>query len=78
MNIPDPAELAARFTDPQPLTAVQAAMCREVRDRARRFCYRLSEMCPPSREMSLALTHLETAVQWATTAIGRAPRAEEG
>ncbi len=43
----------------------------EIRDFARTFAATLLEKCPPSRERSLALTHLEEAVMWANASIAR-------
>lgn len=43
----------------------------EVRQDAKRFAETLAELCPPSRELSLALTNLEQAVFWANAAIAR-------
>src|SRR3970282_860918 len=42
-----------------------------IRDRARTFAFRIVENCPPSRERSLALTHLEEAVMRSNAAISR-------
>ncbi len=43
----------------------------EIRDRAAGFATVLCGLCPPSRELSLALTHLEETVMWANAAIAR-------
>jgi len=42
-----------------------------IRDDARCYAQRLANWCPPSRELSLALTNLEQAVFWANAAIAR-------
>jgi hypothetical protein len=42
-----------------------------IRNKARGFALQLVNMCPPSRELSLALTHLEEAVMQANAAIAR-------
>lgn len=42
-----------------------------IRDEAKALALRLASDCPPSRELSLALTHLEDAVMWANAAIAR-------
>jgi hypothetical protein len=43
----------------------------DIRDRAKSFAYLLTMHCPPSRELSLALTNLEQAVFWANASIAR-------
>ncbi len=43
----------------------------KLRDKAKEFAYLIAELCPQSREQSVALTHLETAVMWANAAIAR-------
>jgi hypothetical protein len=42
-----------------------------VRDAAREFATVLMALCPESRELSVAMTELETAVMWANAAIAR-------
>jgi hypothetical protein len=42
-----------------------------VRAKAKEFAVFLTVLCPPSRELSLALTELETSVFWANAAIAR-------
>lgn len=43
----------------------------KLRGRAKELAYMFNNMCPPSREASLALTKLEEAVFWANAAIAR-------
>ncbi len=43
----------------------------KIRDKGKEFAYLITELCPQSREQSVALTHLETAVMWANAAIAR-------
>lgn len=43
----------------------------EIRELARHYAHRLNEICPESREKSLAITHLEEAVFWANASIAR-------
>jgi hypothetical protein len=43
----------------------------QIRLEAREFALFLTAACPPSRELSLALTNLEQAVFWANAAIAR-------
>jgi len=40
-------------------------------NQAKEFAEILCSLCPPSRELSLALTELEKAVSWANASIGR-------
>jgi hypothetical protein len=42
-----------------------------IRDAAKAFATLLVENCPPSRELSVALTHLETCVMFANSSIAR-------
>jgi len=49
----------------------QAVRYENVRDAAKEFAKTLVALCPPSRELSVALTELETAVMWANAAIAR-------
>ncbi|MGD6870027.1 DUF7681 family protein [Bacillus cereus] len=42
-----------------------------LREKAKEFAYLIDELCPASREKSVALTNLETAVMWANAAVAR-------
>jgi len=42
-----------------------------IRNTAREVAYMLTELCPDSRELSLAMTKLEETVMWANAAIAR-------
>jgi len=42
-----------------------------LRDKARELAEMIAELSPPSREQSLAITHVEQAVMWANAAIAR-------
>ncbi len=42
-----------------------------LRDKAKELAYMLDELCPNSREKSLAMTNLEQAVFWANASIAR-------
>lgn len=44
-----------------------------IREKAKELAYMIDELCPKSREQSVALTHLETSVFWANAAIARNP-----
>jgi hypothetical protein len=47
-----------------------------IRDKAKEFALFLMENCPSSRELSVALTELETSVMWANAAIARNEKGE--
>jgi len=49
----------------------QAERYVEIRDEGRNYAYLLSRQCPPSRELSVALTALEDCVMWANASIAR-------
>ena len=42
-----------------------------IRSEAKKFAELLVTLCPPSRELSVALTELETSVMWANASIAR-------
>lgn len=44
-----------------------------LREKAKELAYLIDELCPKSREQSVALTHLETSVFWANASIARNP-----
>lgn len=43
----------------------------QIRDRAGELACLLTATCPPSRELSLAMTKLEESVMWANASIAR-------
>jgi hypothetical protein len=49
----------------------QAARYGDIRTAAKRFAEVILQNCPPSRERSLAMTDLETAVMWSNGSIAR-------
>lgn len=63
-------EIETRFTYHKP-TETQARRYEEIRGEAKALAVLLNGYCPPSRELSLALTHLEETVMWANAAIAR-------
>lgn len=65
------AELERRFTYHVPKEG-QPFICQQIRDEAKKLAYLLTGECPASRELSLAITHLEEVVFWANAAITRA------
>ncbi|WP_121640613.1 hypothetical protein [Virgibacillus sp. Bac330] len=42
-----------------------------IREKAKELAYLIDEVCPNSREKSVALTNLETSVMWANASIAR-------
>lgn len=42
-----------------------------IREKAKELAYLIEEKCPNSREKSMSLTNLETAVMWANASIAR-------
>lgn len=43
----------------------------KLRSKAKELAYLINDLCPNSREKSLAMTNLEQAVMWANAAIAR-------
>ena len=66
----DAAELGKRFTY-HPPTGDQATRYEHIRDTGLGVAILINELCPESREKSLAITHLEEVVMWANAAIAR-------
>ena len=66
----DVAELDKRFTYHAP-KGDQAERYTALRASARLFAMAIVSNSPESREQSVALTHLETAIMWANAAIAR-------
>lgn len=66
----DQHEIENRFTyhAPSPDQAVSYGL---IRGEARHLAKVLNEMCPESREKSLAMTALEEMVMWANASIAR-------
>jgi hypothetical protein len=67
---PSPAELLRRFTH-HPPKGDQAERYKQVRTAALSLAILFMDRCPPSQELSLALTNLEQAVFWANASIAR-------
>lgn len=66
----DKNELKNRFMYHSPKTE-QMAKYQKIRNHALNFALLINEMCPESREKSLAITHLEDAVYCANASIAR-------
>lgn len=50
---------------------MQVEQYNRIREEARSFAHTLVDFCPPGRELSMALSSLETAVMQANAAIAR-------
>lgn len=66
----DADEIAVRFTYHAP-SGDQPSRYERIRAEARTLAETFNGLCPESRELSLAFTHLEDAVMWANAAIAR-------
>ena len=49
----------------------QPAKYEALRNKAKEFAYLINELCPKSREQSLAMTHLENSIMWANASVER-------
>lgn len=72
---PEPAQpinpdIERRFTY-HPPKGDQLARYERIRALGKALAYAIDEMCPNSREKSLAWTHLEDATMWANASIAR-------
>jgi len=66
----DPAELDKRF-DLHPATAITGPTMDSLRTCHKSLAAMVTELTPPSREQSLAITALEEALFWANAAVAR-------
>jgi len=66
----DVQELTKRFTYHAP-QGDQAPRYEALRQGGLALARLWADLCPESRELSVALTHLETAAMWANAAIAR-------
>lgn len=69
-QVPGAEELERRFTY-HPPKGDQVLRYQAIRDSVHETARIIAETVPPSREKSLALTHLEEAVMWANAGIAR-------
>jgi hypothetical protein len=67
----DTEDLENRFTYHAPMNSTTRTAYHNIRGNARMLALLLNEECPDSRELSLAITHLEEMVFWANAAIAR-------
>ena len=63
-------EIEKRFTYHRPKEG-QPEKYTQLREKSKELAYLIQELCPDSREKSLAITKLEEAVMWANAAIAR-------
>lgn len=54
-----------------PLKERQNEKYEKIRSKAKELAYLIDELCPNSREKSLAMTNLEQSVMWANSSIAR-------
>ena len=59
------------FMNHKPCYAGQTDKYEAIRAKAKELAYLIEEVCPKSREASLAMTNLEQAVFWANAAVAR-------
>ncbi|MFW6002225.1 MAG: DUF7681 family protein [archaeon] len=64
------SEIQLRFTYHKP-TEKKIEDYGTIRSSAENFANRLNQLCPESREKSLAITKLEEVVMWANASIAR-------
>ncbi len=70
MDFTTKSDLVKRFSWHAPKEG-QPEKYKQLRDKAKNLAYVIDNLCPNSREKSLALTNLEEAVFWANAAIAR-------
>jgi hypothetical protein len=68
----DSEDIGGRFTYHKP-SGDQPDRYEKLRAKARELAELINELCPESREKSLAVTQLEQAVMWANASIARPP-----
>lgn len=73
----DARDLESRFTY-HPPKGDQVERYEIIRGSALTLAKQLDRLCPDSRELSLAITHLEQAVMFANAAIARNEQEAEG
>lgn len=66
----DIEDIINRFTYHKPF-GDQPQRYNDIREGAKELAFRIFDMCPESRERSLALTNLEQAIFWANASIAR-------
>lgn len=66
----DALKVASNFTYHKPLEG-QPEKYAELRNMSQDLALRMLNLCPPSRERSLAFTKLEESIMWANASIAR-------
>ena len=66
----DHHDIETRFTY-HPPKGDQTQRYEAIRDSGKALAKRLNELCPDSREKSIAITKLEESIMWANAAIAR-------
>ena len=69
-------ELDTRFSYHRP-SSDQIEKYASIRTKARSMAEMMNQLCPESRELSLAMTNMEQAVMWANAAIARRTGSDE-
>jgi hypothetical protein len=69
--MPDLKDLENRFTYHPPRDDRDVEIYQAIRSRGLEFALLIGALAPESRELSLAITHIEDAVMWANAAIAR-------
>ena len=64
------ADLGTRFTY-HPPKQLQVEIYEGIRDKGKAMALHLADVCPSSRELSLAMTKLEECIMWANASIAR-------
>lgn len=69
-----PEDLRNRFAFHSPATEKRRLDHEKIRDLCHGLAQQINALCPDSRELSLAVTHLEETMFWANAAVARAPQ----
>lgn len=66
------------LTNHPPVNDGVVAMFEAIRTAGKALGYAIAELCPESRERSLAITNLEQTIMWAVAAIARNQEVQDG
>lgn len=72
------ARVEHNMTNHPPVSDEVVGRFEALRLTAKAFAHEIVELCPPSREQSLALTAAEETLMWAVAAVARNQPDEEG
>ncbi len=67
----DDVELTTRFTYHAPVTREQQVKYEKLRAAAKDYAKMVEDLCPESREKSIAMTNIEQSSMWANAAVAR-------